>query len=226
LPSSAGRYGAIVVSVGSADDCGYRRNVRDGRQSAVASCPSKTRLALPSPCCLLTERAGRSTVQAVPGDIRRMRFAAPLRTRAVRNIRIQTDADAADEPDLTFLIRNAATGYPSRIGRVTKKNPLPWRRDRARDRCKRSLIGTIQAQQTRSPKPRRPFALGVEWGVARGHRTDNHAAAQAVPSHRPARDIVSPDFAADVEDVMSSCCQGPPLREAFAPRRPKSGMIN
>jgi hypothetical protein len=32
-------------------------------------------------------------------------------------------ADKAGELDLTFLIKNARTGYPSRIGRVTKRNP-------------------------------------------------------------------------------------------------------
>jgi hypothetical protein len=47
---------------------------------------------------------------------------------------IANDADKGNEPDLTFLIRNAKTDYPSRIGRVTKKNPLPWQKERARDK--------------------------------------------------------------------------------------------
>jgi hypothetical protein len=36
---------------------------------------------------------------------------------------IANDADEAKEPDLTFLIRNARTGYPSRIGRLTTREP-------------------------------------------------------------------------------------------------------
>jgi hypothetical protein len=34
---------------------------------------------------------------------------------------IANDADRVGEPDLTFLVRNAQTGYPSRIGRVTQR---------------------------------------------------------------------------------------------------------
>jgi len=36
---------------------------------------------------------------------------------------IANDADKAGVPDLTFLIRNAKTGYPSRIARKTRRNP-------------------------------------------------------------------------------------------------------
>jgi hypothetical protein len=36
---------------------------------------------------------------------------------------IANDADKVGMPDLTFLIRNARTGYPSRIGRVTRRQP-------------------------------------------------------------------------------------------------------
>jgi hypothetical protein len=36
---------------------------------------------------------------------------------------IANDADKAKQPDLTFLIRNARTNYPSRIGRRTTKQP-------------------------------------------------------------------------------------------------------
>jgi hypothetical protein len=36
---------------------------------------------------------------------------------------IANDADKAGDPDLTFLVRNAQTGYPSRIGRVTRRQP-------------------------------------------------------------------------------------------------------
>jgi hypothetical protein len=43
-------------------------------------------------------------------------------------------ADKAGQPDVTFLIRNARTGYPSRIGRVTKRNPDPKMKKRARDK--------------------------------------------------------------------------------------------
>jgi hypothetical protein len=34
---------------------------------------------------------------------------------------IADDADKAGKPDLTFLVRNAKTGYPTRIGRVTRR---------------------------------------------------------------------------------------------------------
>jgi len=45
---------------------------------------------------------------------------------------IADEADKGNRPDLTFLIRNAKSGYPSRIGRVTKRNPEPWQKERAR----------------------------------------------------------------------------------------------
>jgi hypothetical protein len=47
---------------------------------------------------------------------------------------IANDADKTGEPDLTFLIRNARTGYPSRIGRRTTRQPtddqkrLAWKK--------------------------------------------------------------------------------------------------
>jgi len=47
---------------------------------------------------------------------------------------IADEADKEKRPDLTFLIRNASTGYPSRIGRVTKRNPEPWQKARAREK--------------------------------------------------------------------------------------------
>jgi hypothetical protein len=33
--------------------------------------------------------------------------------------------DAAGEPDITFVIKNKTTGYPSRVGRVTRRNLTP-----------------------------------------------------------------------------------------------------
>jgi hypothetical protein len=49
------------------------------------------------------------------------------------------DAESAKEPDLTFLPKNARTGYPSRIGRTTKRNPQPWQRDKARTEMQRII---------------------------------------------------------------------------------------
>ena len=45
---------------------------------------------------------------------------------------IADEADREKRPDLTFLVRNARTGYPSRIGRLTKRNPEAWQKERAR----------------------------------------------------------------------------------------------
>jgi hypothetical protein len=45
---------------------------------------------------------------------------------------IADEEDAANRPDITFLIRNAQTNYPSRIGRVTKRNPDPSQKEHAR----------------------------------------------------------------------------------------------
>jgi hypothetical protein len=45
---------------------------------------------------------------------------------------IDNDADKAGRPDLTFLITNARTGYPSRIARKTTKQPTPEQKERAR----------------------------------------------------------------------------------------------
>jgi hypothetical protein len=38
---------------------------------------------------------------------------------------IANAADKAGRPDLTYLVRNAQTGYPSRIGRMTRRQPTP-----------------------------------------------------------------------------------------------------
>jgi hypothetical protein len=44
---------------------------------------------------------------------------------------IANDADATGEPDLTFLIRNAVTGCPRRISRLTTIKPTPEQRQHA-----------------------------------------------------------------------------------------------
>jgi len=52
---------------------------------------------------------------------------------------IAKDAEDANEPDLTFLPRNARTGFPSRIGRTTKRNPEPWQRKKAHDEMQKII---------------------------------------------------------------------------------------
>jgi hypothetical protein len=52
---------------------------------------------------------------------------------------IAEEAEYAKRPDLTFLVRNARTNYPRRIGRVTKRNPEPWQRERARDEMQKII---------------------------------------------------------------------------------------
>jgi hypothetical protein len=45
---------------------------------------------------------------------------------------IADEEDALAEPDITFVIRSKTTGYPSRVGRVTKKKLDPAQKALAR----------------------------------------------------------------------------------------------
>jgi hypothetical protein len=81
---------------------------------------------------------------------------------------IANDADKANEPDLTFLIRNARTGYPSRIGRVTKKNPLPWQKERARDKIQE----IIDKYNPETPNPIVVCQIEPPKGVAQPSRIE------------------------------------------------------
>jgi hypothetical protein len=59
---------------------------------------------------------------------------------------IANDADKVGVPDLTFLIRNARTGYPSRIGRVTRRQPTD-------DQKKIAMQEIIDKYNPRTPNP-------------------------------------------------------------------------
>jgi hypothetical protein len=52
---------------------------------------------------------------------------------------IADDEDDAKRPDVTFLIKNKKTGYPSRIGRVTKRNPDSKQRVHARKKMQKII---------------------------------------------------------------------------------------
>jgi hypothetical protein len=47
---------------------------------------------------------------------------------------IADEEDAAGRPDITFVVRSKKTGYPSRIGRVTNRNPSIAQKARAREK--------------------------------------------------------------------------------------------
>ena len=52
---------------------------------------------------------------------------------------IARDFERTKEPDLTFLPQNKRTGYPSRVGRTTRKNLEPWQRQKAHDEMQRII---------------------------------------------------------------------------------------
>jgi hypothetical protein len=62
---------------------------------------------------------------------------------------IAKDAEDAGRPDLTFLVRNARTGYPSRVCRTTRRNLLRWHKERARAEMQR----IIEAYNPTTPNP-------------------------------------------------------------------------
>jgi hypothetical protein len=62
---------------------------------------------------------------------------------------IANDADKAGVPDLTYLVRNAQTGYPSRIGRMTRRQATDDQKRLARTK----LQEVIDKYNPRTPNP-------------------------------------------------------------------------
>jgi hypothetical protein len=56
---------------------------------------------------------------------------------------IADEEDAKKEPDITFVIRNKTTGYPSRVGRTTRKTLEPWQKQLAREKVQ-AVINKVQ----------------------------------------------------------------------------------
>jgi hypothetical protein len=62
---------------------------------------------------------------------------------------IANEADKAGEPDLTMLIRNARTNYPSRIGRVTTREP----NDEQKRFARKKMQEIIEKYNPETPNP-------------------------------------------------------------------------
>jgi len=52
---------------------------------------------------------------------------------------IAKECEDAGRPDITFLVQNARTGYPSRVSRTTRRNLLPSQKERAREELQRII---------------------------------------------------------------------------------------